>query len=423
MKKLRVFFSLNVAVAGFGLLSSLLLLPPSVSAKPNVDKVVTNDSSQRGPTKEEMKNSKPFVNPLPTPDTSSVQPLGEDFPVVLPEAAPGAVEPQGFANVQAYGEFGVPFTSKRVTHDPLPKNVKVSENALAYLSATYPYRTVGRLDFRNKDDWMWCSASLILRSVIVTAAHCIQDFGNGTDTFSNWTFVPAYFKGNSSTSEPRTPYGSWVWKEYVRPASWADGTDTNLNGATNNDLAVILLEKDAEGRFIGDKTGWLGYGQTDNFFVKSQRTGNLWTAALTTLGYPGDSDNGTIQQRCDGPSYMTKIGDVLQIYQGSDFTGGSSGGPWIANFGYQEPVFSEGASPGKKARSNVVVGVTSWGADDPPEHDNYSSRFGQNKEYPLDRYGTFGAGNIAALLNALCSKKPAGNAQTYQELGYCDKKK
>jgi len=423
MKNLRVFLSLNVAVAGFGLFTSLLLLPPSVSAKPNVDKVVTNDSSQRGPTKEEMKNSKPFVSPRPTPDTSSVQPLGGDFLVELPQVAPGAEEPQGFTNLQAYGDFGVPFTSKRVTHDALPKDVKVTANAGAYLSATYPYSTIGRLNFMDEGEWTHCSASLILRSVIVTAAHCIQDFGNGTDTFSNWTFVPAYFKGNSSKSEPVMPYGSWVWKEYVRPASWADGTDTNLNGATNNDLAVILLEKDAEDQFIGDKTGWLRYGQTDNYFVKSKRTGDLWTAALTTLGYPGDSDNGSIQQRCDGPSYMTSIDGVLQIYQGSDFTGGSSGGPWIANFGYQVPKYSEKAGPGHRWLSNVVVGVTSWGADEPPEHDNYSSRFGKNKEYPENSYGTFGAGNIAALLDALCSKKPAGSDQTYQELGYCDRKK
>jgi V8-like Glu-specific endopeptidase len=424
MKKSKVFFPLNMAVAGFGLFSSLLLLPQSVSAKPNVDKVVTNDSSQRGPTKEEMKNSKPFVNPLPTPDTSSVQPLGGDFPVELPEAAPGAVEPQGFENLQAYGKFGVPFTSKRVTHDPLPKDVKVTANAGAYLSATYPYRTVGRLNFKDKGVWTHCSASLILRSVIVTAAHCIQESGRGSKTYSNWTFVPAYFSKNSPGAEPVMPYGSWVWKEYVRPASWADETDTSNGSAYNNDLAVILLEKDAEDQFIGDKTGWLRYGETANYFVKSKRTGDLWTAALTTLGYPGDSDNGMIQQRCDGPSYMTSIKRVLQIYQGSDFTGGSSGGPWIANFGYQEPSFSDGAGPGQKTLNNVVVGVTSWGDGKPgPEYDNYSSQFGENEEYPLSRYGTFGAGNIAALLDTLCSKKPEGSAQTYQELGYCDRKK
>jgi V8-like Glu-specific endopeptidase len=423
MKILKVFVSLNVAIVKFGLFSSLLLVPLSVSAKPNVDEVVANNSSQRGPTKEEMKNSKPFANPLPATDTSPVQPLGGDFPVELPEAAPGAVEIQGFENLQAYGEFGVPFTSKRVTHDPLPKDVKVSANAGAYLSATYPYRSVGRLNFKEKGKWTHCSASLILRSVIITAAHCIQDFGHRTYTFSNWTFVPAYFR-NSSKSEPIIPYGSWVWKEYVRPASWADGTDTRSGGATNNDLAVILLEKDAEGQFLGDRTGWLRYGQTDNYFVNSKRTGNLWTAALTTLGYPGESDNGTIQQRCDGPNYMTSINGVLQIYQGTDFTGGSSGGPWIANFGYQAPKFSEGVHPGQKSLSNVVIGVTSWSYGEPgPQYDMYSSRFGKNKEYPKDSYGTFGAGNIAALLNALCSKKPAGNTQTYQELGYCDTKK
>ncbi|MFZ2448483.1 MAG: trypsin-like serine protease [Syntrophobacteraceae bacterium] len=425
MKNLKVFFPLNVAVAGFGLLSFLLLLPPCVSAKPSVDAVVTNDSSQRGPTKEEMKNSKPFVNPAPAPDTSAVQPLGGDFPVELPEAAPEAMELQGSANVQAYGEFGVPYTSKRVTHDSLPADVKVSENSLAYLSATFPYRTIGRLNFKDDDgDWTHCSASLILRSVIVTAAHCIQVNGKGSSTYSNWTFVPAYFQRNTPDSKVVAPYGSWVWKAYVRPTSWADGTDTSVGSAYNNDLAVILLGKDTDGQFIGDKTGWLRYGQTDGYFVKSKRTGNLWTAALTTLGYPGKSDNGAIQQRCDGPSYKTSIDSVLQIYQGSDFTGGSSGGPWIANFGYQEPVFSEGAGPGQKSLSNVVVGVTSWGDGEPgPQYDNYSSRFGKNEEYPDNSYGTFGAGNIAALLDALCSKKPPRSDQTYQELGYCDNKK
>jgi V8-like Glu-specific endopeptidase len=425
MKRSKGFLSLEAAVAGIALFSSLLLLPLSVSAGPNGDQVVTNDSSQRGPTTEEMKHSKPYVNPHPAPDTSSVQPLGGDFPRALTETAPAAVEPQGFTNLQAYGELGVPYTSKRVTLDPLPKDVKISANAGAYLSATYPYRTVGRLNFMAQGEWTHCSASLILRSVIVTAAHCIQDFGKGTETFSNWTFVPAYFKANRSEAEPVIPYGKWLWEAYVRPASWAAGNDTTWNDdAHNNDLAVILLEKDAENEFIGDKIGWLRYGQTEDYFMISKRTGDLWTGALTTLGYPGKSDNGEIQQRCDGPSYVTKLDKVLQMYQGSDFTGGSSGGPWVANFGYQVPVFSEGAGPGEKAHNNVVVGVTSWGDGKPgPQYDNYSSLFGRNDEYSLGNYGGFGAGNIGALLNSLCSKKPEGSDQTYRELGYCDRKK
>ena len=425
MKKSKVFLSVNAAVAGLALLSALLLLPMSVSAGAKVDQGVFNSSPQPGPTIEEMKHSKPFVNPQPAPDTSSVQPLRGDSPQALTEPAPAATPPQGSANLEAYGEFGVPYTSKRATHGPVPKDVKIGPNDGAHLSATYPYRAVGRLNFKDEDgDWTHCSASLILRSVVVTAAHCIQKFGTESKIYSDWTFVPAYFKGSKAEAEPVVPYGSWVYEAYVRPASWADGTDTHKVAASNNDVAAILLKKDAQGEFIGDKIGWLRYGQTDNFFITSKRTGDLWTAALTTLGYPGKSDNGTIMQRCDGPSYLTEIDKVQQVYQGSDFTGGSSGGPWIANFGYQEPTFSEGIGLGEKALSNVVVGVTSWGDGQPgPEYDNYSSQFGRNKEYPLGSYGTFGAGNIAALLNTLCSMKPEGGTQTYKELGYCDKKK
>lgn len=425
MKRSKVFPSVHAAFVGLALLFSLFLPSLSVSAGPNVDQGVANNSAQRGPSIEEMKHSKPFVNPQSPPDTSSVEPLRGDLPITFAEPAPAAKEPQGFPNLQAHGEFGVPYTSKRVTHAPLPKDVKIGPNAGAYLSATYPYRTIGRLNFKLEDgNWTHCSASLILRSVIVTAAHCIQKFGTESKTYSNWTFVPAYFKRNGSEAEPVIPYGSWVWEAYVRPVSWMDGTDTRKASAYNNDLAVIVLPKDTQGEFIGDKIGWLRYGQTENYFVTSKRTGDLWTAALTALGYPGKSDNGEIMQRSDGPSYLTKLDEVLQIYQGSDFTGGSSGGPWVANFGYQEPTFSEGAGPGEKSLGNVVVGVTSWGEGQPgPEYDNYSSQFGRNKEYPLGSYGTFGAGNIAALLDTLCSMKPEGVTQTYKELGYCERKK
>lgn len=420
MKNLKFLLSVCAVVAGFGLFSFLILSPLGVSAgsaKPNVDEVVTNVSSQKGPTVRQMKNSKPFANPQPVPDTSSVKPDGGPTSETISETT----ESLGFSSDKAYGEFGVPYTSKRVSHDH--DDVEVSDTSLAYLSATYPYRAIGRLNFKEKGDWTHCSASLILKSVIVTAAHCIQDYGTGNKTFSNWTFVPGYFYNKNSGKDPVIPYGSWVYEAYVRPASWANGTDTGKDSARNNDLVVILLAKDDDDNFLGDKIGWLKYGLSINYFISSKRTGDLYTAALTTLGYPGKSDNGSIQQRCDGPSYLTTIDEAAQIYQGSDFTGGSSGGPWIANFGYQEPQFSKGVEPGKSARTNVVIGVTSWGDGKPgPEYDNYSSRFGQNMEYPKKAYGDFGAGNIAALLDTLCSKTPDGNDKTYQELGYCDDK-
>ena len=51
----------------------------------------------------------------------------------------------------------------------------------------YPYRAIGKLTFSAG----YCSASLIRKSVIVTAAHCIQNFGSGSNLFTNFAFHPA----------------------------------------------------------------------------------------------------------------------------------------------------------------------------------------------------------------------------------------
>jgi hypothetical protein len=124
-------------------------------------------------------------------------------------------------------------------------------------------------------------------------------------------------------------------------------------------------------------------------------------------------------QRADGPTYTTTVAGAGQLWQGSNFTGGSSGGPWIVNFRSANPALSGGAVIGTAA-SMVVVGVTSWGSADPnAPKDNYSSQFRQNSRYPGAAYGTYGAGNIGSLLNTLCNA-PAQGSQTYAQLGYCD---
>ncbi|MCC6135988.1 MAG: trypsin-like serine protease [Candidatus Contendobacter sp.] len=408
--KTNSFNFLSGSVAGIGLLATAFALPlPALAQSNNVDMAVNNPDPlpTRSLSKGEIENAKPFINPLPAPDTILVEPAN-GFSAVedQPASVPGA-KGQQTTGPRAYGSFGVPFTSKRVTHQPVSVVASSSGN---YLSATYPYRAIGRLTFNAG----FCSASLIRKSVIVTAAHCIQDFGSGSNTFSGWTFTPASYNGSA-------PYGSWGWQALVRPASWINGTDIGSGSARDNDLAVIILRKNAQGQFIGNITGQLSYGWNNYSFVKSNLTGNLWTAALTTLGYPFLLDAGRILERSDGPSYLTSISGAGQIYQGSNFTGGSSGGPWIANFGYQNPAFAGGANGGLASNNNVVVGVTSWGASDPNvRKDNWSSQFRQNTRYPLANYGGFGAGNIASLLYTVCSAKPTGSTLTYQQLGYCN---
>lgn len=222
-----------------------------------------------------------------------------------------------------------------------------------------------------------------------------------------------------TTAAQKAPYGTWTWLALSRPVTWLNGTDPGSGAARANDLAVIVLNKNSAGQFIGNLTGYLGYGWNNYSFTSSPKTGNLAVAATSTFGYPALLDAGKRMQRADGPTYTTTISGAAQLWQGSDFTGGSSGGPWIVNFWAADPARSGGAVAGT-ASTLAVVGVTSWGSADPNAlKDNYSSRFGQNTQFSNAAYGTFGAGNIAGLLNSVCNGVTVGG-QTLTALGYCN---
>lgn len=328
----------------------------------------------------------------------------------------GAINNKQFSNqsnTRVFGSFGIPYTSSRIVTGA---SNQTSSSGPNYLSTTYPYRTVGKL-FLNGG---FCSASLIRRSVIVTAAHCVQNFNGHDKTFGGWLFIPGHYGAvGSAALSLQQPYGHWSPAKVVWPKSWSDGTDTGSGAARNNDLAIMILQKDL--KFLGDIIGYTNYGYNNYSFTSSSKTGDLSIAATSTLGYPGLLDSGKIMQRVDGPSFLTTLGNALQIWQGSNFTGGSSGGPWFVNFVAANPALAGGAVQG--LQSNIaVVGVTSWGSADPnASKDNYSSRFGQNKEYPNAHYGIYGAGNIASLLDTACNAKiSSSSSTTYASAGYCD---
>jgi hypothetical protein len=319
---------------------------------------------------------------------------------------------------RAFGSFGIPYTSVRVQDGPAAASALQSNR----LSTTYPYRTIGRLEFITPDGNSWCSASLIMRSVLLTAAHCVADFGSMNGFFSGWTFRPGFYGPTGASGEQKEPFGAWNADYLSVPQTWLNGKDSGIGAARNNDLAVFIVGKNGSNQFIGDQVGWMTYGWNNYSFSRSAKTRNTWTAATATLGYPYNMDFGTIMQRADGPTFLTTVGRARQMWQGNNFTGGSSGGPWVANFGYSNATLNDGAVPGTASNLNVVVGVTSWGSSDPNMiKDNYSSQFGQNREYPAADYGGFGGGNIGALLQSLCSSVKPGGAQTYAQLGYCDK--
>ena len=385
-----------------------LAMPATVQA--NDSAVVNNDSSQSRPAAAiDMSRLGPVVNPLQPPDTSALTPS------TATTAHPsGAMSRSGIVQdveARAFGSFGIPYTTTRVQDGNASASGTTSAN---HLSTTYPYRAAGKLTFSAG----FCSATLIRRGVIVTAAHCIQRFGSGANLFTGFQFRPGHYGATGATAAQIAPYGTWNWAALVRPASWADGTDIGSGAARDNDIAVIALARQGN-QFAGDLAGYMSYGWNNYSFVNSPKTGNLTTAAVSTLGYPALMDRGAIMQRADGPTYTTTVGNAGQLWQGSNFTGGSSGGGWIVNLASRAAVLTGGAVQGT-APVIAVIGVTSWGSADPnAAKDNFSSQFRQNTRYPNASYGVYGAGNIASLLNTLCSTAAPGGG-TFASQGYCN---
>jgi hypothetical protein len=77
---------------------------------------------------------------------------------------------------------------------------------------------------------------------------------------------------------------------------------------------------------------------------------------------------------------------------GSLMTAGSSGGPWLVNFG-NAPVLSGGVLPGAEAARNIVVNVTSWGYVD--------------QQFKEQGASPFTSGNIGVLVPAACGSIPS----------------
>ena len=107
--------------------------------------------------------------------------------------------------------------------------------------------------------------------------------------------------------------------------------------------------------------------------------------------YPGTLDNGNYME------ITNSIGLISTEYLnntiiGSNMGGGSSGGPWIINFGYAPTLTGAGKPSGYN--QNTVVGVTSWGYN--------STDVMQMGASP------FLSSNLGALITSACSNKYAG---------------
>jgi len=315
--------------------------------------------------------------------------------VGMPEVESNAVGstgdmPYSFQKVATYGQIGpsnffyqVPVTSR-------------------------PHRFTGKLYMRFGSSWFVCTASLIKRGVLATAAHCVHNYGQGASGFADEVrWYPANYSPQGG------PWGFYTGLTVYVPTPYVNGTDTCTTTGVicNNDIATVVLT--VRGKHAGDGLGgWYNYGWNGYGFVNSTLFGET-VNEITQLGYPVAWDNGYHMLRNNSFGvYDVQTGtngqQMKNTLLGSPMTGGSSGGPWLVNFGTAPWLTnSSAATTGTSANRNIIVGTTSWGYVSTTINIQGASWFGQNYEYPAADYGGRGAGNIGSLMRDTCNAYPS----------------
>lgn len=372
-------------------------------------------------------NAAQTVEGRPAARASSAGPVGPGkarmpmtTPAVMPYASTGGTPPAGEAagavgdnsvGSKAYGvnpSYKWPYTIARVAVTGVPFNT--TNGALVPVTSR-PYRFTGKLWMRFGSSWYVCTASLVRKGVLVTAAHCVHNYGQRA---AGWANEVRWYPANWAAGGG--PWGYYTAHSWRIPNPYYLGTDTCQPGAIgvvcNNDIATVRLMP-RNGVYPGSALGgWYTYGWNGYSHLASPVFGNANVAQITQLGYPVAIDNGYQMLRGDSfGKYIASTGangkQLRNTQLGSAMTGGSSGGPWLVNFG-TAPVVTGSASLGRAGTvaRNVIVGVTSWGYTAVGVNVQGASRFGQNAEFPLASYGTYGAGNIGKLMQDTCTTAP-----------------
>ena len=348
------------------------------------------------------------ANPLPPPEPyfAMMQLATQDQFTTAEIQAPNSV-PDGQAGVSggpapqdeqplAYGTSTAPYTTARVA-----VSVQGSSTTAADTPVTsYPYRATGKLYFDYAGLRYVCSASLIKKGVLVTAAHCVFDYGKQASGWhTNYVWCPA------NTSSSGGVYGCYNAGSARVLTTYYNGNDVcTQSGVVCNDDIATLLVTPRSGVYAGTVVGWYGYGWNGYSYRASSFLGNVTTVQVTQLGYPAAFDSGYQMQRTDAVGWYYASGSLKNTQIGSAQTGGSSGGPWLVNFGTQ-PSVGSGASLGSST-VQAIIGVTSYGSTTVGYNRQGASYFGQNSQYP-GTYDSYGAGNIGLLVRDTCTANSA----------------
>ena len=200
----------------------------------------------------------------------------------------------------------------------------------------YPYSAAGKLFFNQAGQTYICSASLIKPGLVVTAAHCVAEFGTSS-YHSDWEYHPGYRNGTS-------PFGAWTVSRAYVLTSYLNGTSScQQRGVVCKDDIAVLVLNPQNNQYVGRRTGWFGVAWNGAGLTPQRIT------HVTQLGYPACLDQAGLMQRNDFQGALDSTHSDNTII-GSLMCGGSSGGPWVVNFGLQPALTGTqfGSSPSSK---------------------------------------------------------------------------
>jgi V8-like Glu-specific endopeptidase len=227
-------------------------------------------------------------------------------------------------------------------------------------STLYPNRANGKVYgiyvIRGREYEYECSGSVIDSphgDVVLTAGHCVIDPESGA-VARDVVFVPGY-------REKSEPYGAWSATNYATTETWEETAGTRSPNE-GGDLAFLVLADNSEGADVEEKVGSLKIA-----FDQAR------LQTYTQYGYPAEEPyDGEILYSNTTAYAGTDTHDPLltpsPIRIASDFTAGSSGGPWtigsssaptvvsLTDYGYEEePGYIYGAYFGNAARGAYEV--------------------------------------------------------------------
>jgi V8-like Glu-specific endopeptidase len=209
----------------------------------------------------------------------------------------------------------------------------------------YPNRTSGYfLHTFNGSSFFYCTATLISKSILVTAGHCVYDT-NANKYITAGTFYPACVNcnGGGTLSEP---YGHATARFVFASGLWQSAANESAALDQGYDVAFVTLNKKVgSSAEIGVATGWLGWCLTNCLQP-------FWQ--LSQLGYPSNYDGGN---RMNYGEHIEKS-DTRDYQLGSGMRGGSSGGPHVSNIG---TLNDSASNKGQFISRNWIFAVTSWG--------------------------------------------------------------